>query len=157
MKKILLFLILLLMMTSLSQARMSHGSKGKGSGKMCEGKEFSDGKGYKMKSGKKWRNPGERRQNYCKKMSERLKLSEKQAEDVRKFLDKGWKEIQIEKEKMRTKVMEIREKYDKEIEKILSSEQVKEFNEMKEERKKKRKERKQKRGQKQKRARKNRK
>ncbi len=67
------------------------------------------------------------------RLCQELELSEEQEEEISQIMKKGWEKIQKEMKKMKERVLAIKKDSDRQIEKLLSPEQLEKFKELKEE------------------------
>jgi len=70
------------------------------------------------------------------RLCQELELSKEQEEKVSQIMKEGWEKIQEEMKKMKERTLAIKEKTDRQIEKLLTPEQLEKFKEVKEELKK---------------------
>ena len=67
------------------------------------------------------------------RLCQELELSKEQEEKVSQIMKKGWQKIQEEMKKMKERVLAIKKDSDRQIEKLLTSEQLEKFRGLKEE------------------------
>ena len=71
-------------------------------------------------------------ERHLERLSQELELSKEQEEKISQIMKKGWEKIQEEMRKMRERTLSIKKKTDREIEKLLTPEQLEKFKELKE-------------------------
>ena len=71
-------------------------------------------------------------ERHLERLSQELELSKEQEEKISQIMKKGWEKIQEEMRKMRERTLSIKKKTDREIEKLLTPEQLEKFKELRE-------------------------
>ena len=102
----------------------------------------SEGTSNEEQIGKEWvrmvEHKGEKfHEGRLQRLCQELELSKEQEEKVSQIMKKGWEKIQEEMKKMKERTLAIKKKTDREIEKLLTPEQLERFKELKERRKEK--------------------
>lgn len=100
-----------------------------------------EGRGGEEQIGKEWvRMVEHKREKFHEKrlqmLCQELELSKEQEEKVSQIMKKGWEKIHKEMRKMKVRVLAIKKDSDRQIEKLLTPEQLERFKELKEETKK---------------------
>lgn len=97
----------------------------------------SEGTSNEEQIGKEWvrmvEHKGEKfHEGRLQRLCQELELSKEQEEKVSQIMKKGWEKIQEEMKKMKERTLAIKKKTDREIEKLLTPEQLEKFKEFKE-------------------------
>jgi len=97
----------------------------------------SEGTSSEEQIGKEWvrmvEHKGEKfHEGRLQRLCQELELSKEQEEKVSQIMKKGWEKIQEEMKKMKERTLAIKKKTDREIEKLLTPEQLEKFKEFKE-------------------------
>jgi Spy/CpxP family protein refolding chaperone len=97
-----------------------------------------EGRSSEEQIGKEWvRMVEHKREKFHEKRLQRLcqelELSKEQEEKVSQIMKKGWEKIRKEMKKMRKRTLSIKKENDRQIEKLLTPEQLEKFKELKEE------------------------
>jgi len=98
----------------------------------------SKGRSNEEQIGKEWvrmveHKGGRFHEKRLQRLCQELELSKEQEEKVSQVMKKGWERIQKEMEKMKERVLAIKKDSDRQIEKLLTTEQLEKFKELKEE------------------------
>jgi len=97
-----------------------------------------EGRGSEEQIGKEWvRMVEHKREKFhegrLQRLCQELELSKEQEEKVSQIMKKGWERIQKEMKKMKERVLAIKKDGDRQIEKLLTTEQLEKFKELKKE------------------------
>lgn len=97
-----------------------------------------EGRSGKEQIGKEWvRMVEHKKEKFHEKRLQRLcqelELSKEQEEKVSQIMKKGWEKIRKEMKKMKKRTLSIKKENDRQIEKLLTPEQLEKFKELKEE------------------------